>query len=167
MNILETLKESINKVGVKEVARRTGLSPSTVSRVNSGQINPSFEVVEKISDATGFYLELHPESKVTKAPRLAFAKNILGRLRNELKTLGVKHAIIFGSVARGEDKSNSDVDIYLEFADAKPSVSKLLKAEGLVIETFGETKVDIVSRLDTAKGKRLKLQIDKDGVYVF
>jgi predicted nucleotidyltransferase len=167
MHILERLKESISKVGIKEVARRSGLSPSTVSRVGSGIISPSFEVVEKISDATGFCLELHPESKITKAPRLAFAKNILGLLRNELRALGVRHAIIFGSVARGEDKSNSDVDIYLEYKDPKPKVAQLLKAEGRVIEAFGETKVDVLSRIDSVKGQRLKMQIDKDGICVF
>jgi len=151
---------------VKEVARRAGLSPSTVSRMNSGLLNPSFDVVEKIADATGFYLELNPESKVTQAPRLEFAKKILGRLRNELRSLGVRHVIIFGSVARGEDSASSDIDIYLEFAD-KTGVSKLLKAEGRVIEAFGETKVDVVGQLSTPKGQRLKLQIEKDGVRVF
>lgn|GEM_PF-1514532 len=166
MGILEALKESISRVGVKEVARRSGLSPSTVSRVGSGLINPSFEVIEKISAAAGFYLELRPEPNVVRAPRLAFTKNILSRLRNELKSLGVKHAIIFGSVARSEDKANSDIDIYLDFAE-KPSIAKQLKAEGKVIEAFGETKVDVLSRLDTAKGKKLLLQIEKDGVHVF
>lgn len=151
---------------MKEVARRAGLSPSTVSRMNSGLLNPSFDVVEKIADATGFYLELNPESKVTQAPRLEFAKKILGRLRNELRSLGVRHVIIFGSVARGEDSASSDIDIYLEFAD-KTGVSKLLKAEGRVIEAFGETKVDVVGQLSTPKGQRLKLQIEKDGVRVF
>lgn len=167
MSILETLKESINKVGVKEVARRARLSPSTVSRVGSGLIRPGFEVVEKILEATGFYLELRTESKITKAPRLFFAKNILGRIRNELRALGVKHVIIFGSVARGEDKDSSDIDVYLDFGDKKPLVAKMLKAEGRVIEAFGEAKVDVVSHLGTPKGQRLKLQIDKDGVRVF
>lgn len=121
---------------------------------------------EKISDATGFYLELHPESKIAKAPRFNFAKNILGRLRNELRSLGVKHATIFGSVARGDDGPNSDVDVYLEFGE-KPSISKQLRAEGKVIEAFGETKTDVVSCLDPIKGRRLLFQIEKDGVHVF
>ena len=40
----------------------------------------SFEVVEKISEATGFFLELHPESKTAKTPRLNFANDILDPL---------------------------------------------------------------------------------------
>jgi predicted nucleotidyltransferase len=167
MEILETLKNSIDKVGIKEVARRTGLAPSTISRVNSGLIRPSFEVAEKISLATGFYLELHPETGRAKAPRLEFAKDILGRLRKELKALGVRHAVIFGSVARKEDKANSDIDIYLDFGESVPSVTRLLKAEGRVIESFGETRVDVIGRLKTPRALRLRAQIERDGVRVF
>ena len=166
MDILSKLRISIDKVGIKEVARRAALSPSTVSRISAGLINPSFEVVTKISAATGFYLELRQESIVSQAPRLSFAKNILGRLRNELKSLGVKHAFIFGSVARKEDDSESDIDLYLEFSE-KISASRLLKAEGIIIDAFGKTKIDIVSQIKSQKGQRLLQQIMKDGIYVF
>lgn len=44
-----------------EIARRTGLSPSTISRVNSGAISPSFEVVEKISKAVGLKIQILPD----------------------------------------------------------------------------------------------------------
>lgn len=167
MSVLNILQESIGKVGVKEVARRTGLSPSTISRIGSGQINPSIEVVERISSAVGFYLELHLNNQKAKAPRLNLAKDILGRLRNELKALGVKHVTIFGSTGRGDDKIDSDIDIYLEFIYTKPAIAKQLKAEGKIIEAFGENKVDIVSDLSSPRGQRLKLQIDKDGKRVF
>jgi predicted nucleotidyltransferase len=167
MGILATLQQSIGKVGIKEVARRAGLSPSTVSRIGSGLINPSLEVVEKVSNAIGFHLELLPNKKTISAPRLSFTKDVLRRLRNELKALGVKHAIIFGSVARGEDIATSDIDIFLDFNEDRPSAAKMLKAEGKVIEAFGENKVDLVSNVNSPKGQRLKQQIDKDGIYAF
>ncbi len=167
MGIAEVLKDSIGKMGVKEVARRSGLSPSTISRVGSGQINPSLEVVEKISKATGFLLTLQPDTTSLKAPRLDSAKNILSRLRNELKTYGVKHVIIFGSVARGNDRVDSDIDVYLDFGDIKVGVAKLLKAEGRIFEVFGENKVDVTSQLNSPKGQRLKQKIDQEGIRVF
>lgn len=80
--------------------------------------------------------------------------------------MGVRHAFIFGSVARKEDKENSDIDIYLEFAE-KPRAANMLKAEGRVIEAFGETRVDVVSWLESEKGHRLMAEIEKDGVRVF
>jgi predicted nucleotidyltransferase len=167
MGLLETLQISIGKIGIKEVARRTGLSASTISRVNSGQINPTLEVVEKISAATGLLIKLEPNNQLFKAPRLKPAENILGRLRNELKTYGVKHAVVFGSTARGEDQDNSDIDIYLDFGDEKIHASNLLGAEGLVLNAFGENKIDIVSRLNSPRGERLKKRIEEDGIYVF
>jgi predicted nucleotidyltransferase len=163
---MKELNIAIEKIGVKEIARRTGLSPSTISRVNSGTINPSIGVVEKISKAAGYKLEITPDTIPYHAPRLTFTKNVLGRLRKELRGMGVRHAFIFGSVARKEDKDSSDIDIYLDFAE-KPKASVLLKAEGLVIEAFGNTKIDIVSWLDSEKGQRLISEIEKDGVRVF
>jgi len=166
MDILSTLQESIGRIGVKEIARRTGLSASTISRVNSDLIRPSFDVVEKIAQAVGYHLEIRPETKIVKPPRLEYAKNILMLLRKELKSLDVKHAVIFGSVARGEDRVDSDIDIYLEFSE-KPNIAQQLRAEGRVIEIFGDIKVDVVSRLDSPNGRRLMAQIEKDGVRVF
>ena len=166
MEVLKELGTAIERIGIKEIARRSGLSPSTVSRVSSGAISPSLEVVQKISKAAGFKIEILPESIPSYAPRLSFAQNILGRLRKELKSMGVRHVFIFGSVARQEDRENSDIDIYLDFSE-KPKASNLLKAEGRVIEAFGETKVDVVSWLGSEKGRRLMAQIEKDGVRVF
>jgi predicted nucleotidyltransferase len=166
MEVMKELSTAIDRIGVKEIARRTGLSPSTISRVNSGAISPSFKVVEKISKAAGFKLEISPDLIPAQAPRLSFAKDVLGRLRKELKGMGVRHVFIFGSVARKEDKDGSDIDVYLDFAE-KPKASNLLKAEGRVIEAFGEVKVDVVSWLESEKGRRLMAEIEKDGVRVF
>lgn len=167
MDILRTIQHSIGKVGIKEVARRAGLSPSTVSRINSGKISPSLEVVEKISKAVGLKLNIERDFQKINPPRLDFARDALARMRNELRALGVKHVTIFGSTARGEDNINSDIDVYVEFVDKKVSIAKVLKAEGKIIETFGENKVDIVSDLSSPRGQRLKLQIDKEGRRVF
>lgn len=167
MTILEILQESIGKVGIKEVARRADLSASTVSRIRSGQINPSLDVTERISEVLGFHLELHSQVQNAPAPRLEFTIQTIKNLKMELKSLGVRHAIIFGSVARKEDGPGSDIDIYLDFGGEKPKAQRMLKAEGRILETFGENKVDIVSQLDSVKNPRLKQRIEKDGVRVF
>ena len=167
MVILETLKKAIHEVGIKEVARRSGLSASTVSRVNSGQIKPSLEVAERISNAVGLSLELNVTAIAIRAPRLRIAKQILLRLKKELQELGIRRAIIFGSVARGEDGPNSDIDVYLDFGTTRPKVAQLLRAEGRVIEAFGENKVDIVSLMDFKRNPKLQKRIETDGVSAF
>ena len=167
MTILEILQKNIGKVGIKEVARRADLAASTVSRIRSGQINPSLDVTERISEVLGFNLELHSQIQSTLPPRLDFAMQTLNGLKKELKDLGVQHAIIFGSVARKEDGPASDIDIYLDFGDEKPKIQKMLKAEGRILETFGENKVDVMSQVSSVKNPKLKQRIEKDGIRVF
>jgi predicted nucleotidyltransferase len=166
-SILDLIKESINKVGIKEVARRTHLAPSTISRIRSGESIPSLDVAQKISEAVGYHLFLEPLTQRATAPRLTFAKQILMKLKNELKSLGVQHVTVFGSVARGQDGPDSDIDIYLVFGPDKPKAFKILKAEGRILESFGENKVDIISQLKTHKNPRLLERIEKDGIRVF
>jgi predicted nucleotidyltransferase len=46
----------------------------------------------------------------------------LRALEPELQAQGVRHVSVFGSVARGEDRARSDVDLALDFApDAMPN----------------------------------------------
>jgi predicted nucleotidyltransferase len=167
MDLVAELSDIIGKIGIKEIARRTGLAPSTISRVNSGKIIPSIAVVEKILNVSGFDLKIIPTSGgMPIASKLEFSMDLLMRLRKQLNRLGVQHAYIFGSVARGEDRSDSDVDVYLQFKQ-KPLAAQLLKSEGLVIQSFGKVKADVIGWIDEKKDNKLLLEIKKDGVRVF
>ena len=128
---------------------------------------PSLEVAERISEALGFNLHLQPQTQVISAPRLSSARQVLLKLKNELKLLGVQHATIFGSVARGEDGPDSDIDICIDFGPEKPKAFKMLKAEGRILETFGENKVDIINQQSVDRNPRLSQRIQKDGIRVF
>jgi len=49
--------------------------------------------------------------------------NVLEKLRTherELRRLGVSHAAVFGSVARGEARSDSDIDVLVELNRDRP-----------------------------------------------
>ncbi len=48
--------------------------------------------------------------------RKNIALNALRRNEQELKDIGVSKIGIFGSVARGEDSENSDIDILVQFS---------------------------------------------------
>jgi predicted nucleotidyltransferase len=135
--------------------------------VTSGQIKPSLEVIEKMSAALGLRLHLQADQNGLASSKLIFAKRVLSEMKDELKKNGVRHAFIFGSVARQEDRPESDIDIYLDFGDIKPPASNLLNAEGKILDAFGSQKTDIVSWLHSTRGKRLKQRIDQDGIRVF
>ncbi|KMM35239.1 nucleotidyltransferase domain-containing protein [Parabacteroides goldsteinii] len=87
-------------------------------------------------------------------------------LRDYMANNASKYSItrmgIFGSVARGEQTEDSDVDVYLE--TSKPSMFALVHIKEDLQTLFG-CNVDIVrlrERMDTL----LKNRIEKEGIYV-
>lgn len=66
---------------------------------------------------------------------------------------------IFGSFARGDNKTGSDIDILVEFKES-PSLLTLIKLENELTEVLG-TKVDLVTT-GALKNKRIKRSIQKD-----
>lgn len=61
-----------------------------------------------------------------------------------LKRHSVKHAAIFGSFARGEAKSRSDVDILIEYKGKNKSLFDLIDLKSELEDTLGR-KVDIIT----------------------
>ena len=75
-------------------------------------------------------------------------QDIIARLReNEagLRARGVLHAALFGSRARGDNRTDSDIDIMIEFAPGAPV--SLWDYAGIKsdIVAFFDNKVDVVS----------------------
>jgi predicted nucleotidyltransferase len=54
------------------------------------------------------------ERKTQEKPLLSRVLRTLRTHRVDLERMGVVHAAIFGSVARGEDRPDSDIDIFVE-----------------------------------------------------
>lgn len=75
---------------------------------------------------------------------------------------GINKLGIFGSVARGEQKEGSDVDIYYEGEPLSLLKIAALKEE---LETILGNPVDIV-RIRKSMNNLLKKRINKDGLYV-
>ncbi len=73
--------------------------------------------------------------------------NVLDKLRaheSELRRLGVSHAAVFGSVARGEARADSDIDVLVEldrdrslgifqYARLKLTINEILNGAGDVV----------------------------------
>ena len=170
MKTLKILQDSIYDVGIKEIARRTGLSPSTVSRIGSAATQPGLDTAELIAEAVGMKLQLvlmngglthHSKSRLNQVLKT------LRELKPHLNRLGVRHVIVFGSVARLEESEKSDLDLYLDFGPKALNASELLRAEGKIIEAFPQIQIDFVTDLQSRKGKKLKIQIDQDGKNAF
>ena len=106
------------------------------------------------------YLEDLVLSDLTAGPKsrptLVEVIRLLRSNRAELEKIGVRHAEIFGSVARGEDLPASDVDILV---DLDPAIVRDLFAYSRVQRTLQ----DIVGRrVDIARRGRTRPELDAE-----
>lgn len=85
--------------------------------------------------------------------------NTSAKLRTEY---GVRSLCVFGSVARGEDKSDSDVDL---FVDMPPKALKMVALKHYLQDILGR-RVDLIRSRVTLDPFLLK-QIEKDGITIF
>jgi uncharacterized protein len=74
------------------------------------------------------------------------ALETLRRSEQALRERGVMHAALFGSVARGDNRSNSDIDIMIEIdPNARMTVFDYVDLKDYIAGLFNEP-VDVVNR---------------------
>jgi predicted nucleotidyltransferase len=83
----------------------------------------------------------------------------------ELRKRGIRHAALFGSVARGEERPDSDIDILIEFEPGEEgSIFDYVRLKEYVAGLF-EGPVDVINR-DALK-PHLRAPAARDTVYAF
>jgi len=92
----------------------------------------------------------------TSRPTLVEVIRLLRSNRAELEKIGIRHAEIFGSVARGEDLPDSDVDILV---DLDPAIVRDLFAYSRVQRTLQDL---VGRRVDIARRGRTRPELDAD-----
>ena len=85
----------------------------------------------------------------------------------ELKAQGVTHAALFGSIARGEERIDSDIDILVEICPGKHKDMDVYSSIGIVhlIEDLFATRVDVSDRF--ALKDHVRPNVERDAVYAF
>jgi len=121
MDTAELLREARRAAGLSqaELARRAGTSQPAIARYESGAASPSVRTLERLLYALGRRLRLAAEP--VGAP-IAQASERMRHLRQErasieraVRSIGARNVRVFGSVARGEDRPDSDVDLLVDF----------------------------------------------------
>jgi uncharacterized protein len=89
----------------------------------------------------------------------------LRRHESALRARGVAHAAVFGSVARGDNQSDSDLDILVEFEpDAEGTIYDYVRFKEYVASLF-QGPVDVIDR--AALKPHLRAPSARDAVYAF
>jgi uncharacterized protein len=112
-----------------DVARRAGVAQSVVSAYEAGRREPSLSTLSRLISATGN--TLHVGLATNSDARPGLPDTPLGRrLRQRRKKVlaivalhGASNVRVFGSVARGEDTSESDIDLLVDLAPGTGLVS--------------------------------------------
>ena len=146
-----------------ELAFRAGVVQSVISAYEAGRRQPSLPTLAKLIDATGCDLMVDIQRQPPQLSRLSGpVGRQVRRKRRDLIAAAAAHDVtnlrVFGSVARGEDRPGSDVDLLV---DLPPDIGLLglgrVQAE---LEDIVGTKVDLVSASDLKPAVRARAARD-------
>jgi predicted nucleotidyltransferase/DNA-binding XRE family transcriptional regulator len=110
-----------------ELATRVGTTQSAIARLESGVITPTVETLCRLADVLDLTFQIAPQvglvvSATDPRPekrRLAPTLDELRARREEILRIAATHGAgnvrVFGSVARGQARPDSDVDLLVEF----------------------------------------------------
>ena len=130
-----------------ELGRRAGVTQSVVSAYESGARQPSMPVLERLVRAAGSELDVSLRDVETSASKRSgpVARRVFQhreKIRDVVARHGLSNPRVFGSVARGEDAVDSDLDILI---DVGPGVGLLTLARcERDLEALLGVRVDLV-----------------------
>lgn len=115
--LIRTSREAAG-LSQEALAARAGTSQPAVSRYESGISSPSVETLDRLLAAMGARLELHavpaPRHLDVRTPRMTKLRANRDRVRRVAQRHGASNVRVFGSVARGDDRPESDIDLLVD-----------------------------------------------------
>lgn len=138
-----------------ELAERAGTTQSVISAYEAGHRQPALSTLANLIAATGFDLDVRVRSRKRPIDRLT---GPLGRRvrrhRRQLVDAAAAHGItnlrVFGSVARGDDHADSDIDLLADIPAGLGLFGLARAREDL--ERILNAKVDLVPAHDLKPG---------------
>jgi uncharacterized protein len=155
------LREARRRAGLTqaELADRAGTTQSVISAYESDRRQPALATLAELIEATGMVLEVRVR---TSRPIDRLTGPVGRRIRRNRRPLieaaaghGITHLRVFGSVARGEDRPDSDVDLLadipegvglLELGRAREEMERILKTR-VDLVPVGDLKPEVAKRV--------------------
>ena len=149
-----------------DVARRANVAQSVVSAYESGRREPAFSTLTRLIAATGHRLEVELKAQDGASPGLPdtpLGRRLRQRRKKVLATTaryGASNVRVFGSVARGEDTPESDIDILVALSPRSGLVA-LGRLERELRQILG-VPVDVVPE-DSLRPK-VRIEADSEAI---
>ncbi len=135
------------RLSQSDLARRAGVPQSVVSEYEGGKRQPSVVTLARLVEATGHELTLgleRTEPEVRGLPDTPLGRRLRQHRRallDAVTLVGASNLRVFGSVARGQDGPDSDVDLLVDLPEDM-SLFTVLALEG-TLERILKVKVDL------------------------
>jgi predicted nucleotidyltransferase/DNA-binding Xre family transcriptional regulator len=158
------------------LANRVGVTENAIRKIEAGDSKePRFSTGLRIAHALGIEPgilvdDLNSGEGTTldtkSKPDLAAALRQIRAYRNALQHEGVQHLQVFGSVARGNARSDSDVDVIIDTThEARFSLFNLAAVSEILQHALNR-RVDVLTRRMVAKSP-LREEAERDAVSAF
>jgi len=161
----DLLRQARRRAGLTQVelAARAGVTQSVISAYESGQRQPSIPGLARLIEAADFELTLALRRHPGRLRRLSgpVGRRVRGHRRALIAAAaahGVRNLRVFGSVARGEDRPDSDVDLLADLP-AGLSLFGLGRLEADLEAILGN-RVDLIPAADLKPGVREQVEQD-------
>ena len=132
-----------------ELAARAGTSQPAISRYEAATASPSVETLDRLLASMGARLELSvtpaPRALDVRTPRLAKIRANRDLIRRAASRHHARNVQVFGSVARGEDGPDSDVDFLVDLDVHTYGLIPVMELTDELVRLLGE-KVDVAPR---------------------
>ena len=149
MDVATLIRTTREGAGLSQeaLAARAGTSQPAVSRYESGASSPSVETLDRLLAAMGARLELAAEASPrrldVRTPRMAKLRLNRDRIRRAAHKHGATNVRVFGSVARGQDRADSDIDLLVDMDVRSRGLFPLAALGDELTALLGE-QVDVV-----------------------
>lgn len=153
------LREARGRAGLSqsELARRAGVAQSVISAYESGKREPALPTLSRLIAATGHQVTItleRSDPNVRGLPDTPLGRRVRKHrqaLLDAVAKAGGRNLRVFGSVARGEDGPDSDIDLLVDL----PEGTGLFALQALE----GELRRILRTEVDLAPAGSLKARV--------